>query len=168
MNKKGHVLNAALLSAGLGAVFVWPTTLSAGTVLDTLEMITRLAVPIVLGALFPDVDTAFGKHRKTLHNVFVLGVVAAYPVFFGNLQFVWIGVATHYLLDVIGSRRGIAFFYPLTSQEWGFPSGVTTSSRYASPVTVVVTILEIAVLGAVNLYVVPLGNVGELLNVVML
>jgi len=50
----------------------------------------------------------------------------------------------------------------------GFPSGVTTSSRYASPVTVVVTILEIAVLGAVNLYVVPLGNVGELLNVVML
>jgi hypothetical protein len=168
MNKEGHVLNAALLSIGLGVVFVWPTTLSAATVLETLEMITRLSVPIILGALFPDVDTAFGKHRKTLHNVFVLGVVAAYPVFFDNLQFVWIGVTTHYLLDVIGSRRGIAFFYPFTSQEWGLPSGVTTSSKYANPVTVVVTAIEIAALGAVNVYVVPLGNVSELLNVVML
>jgi len=168
MNKEGHVLNAALLSVGLGVVLVWPTTLSASTALETAEMIARLSVPIVLGALFPDVDTAFGKHRKTLHNVFVLGVVAAYPVFFGNLQFVWIGVATHYLLDVVGSRRGIAFFYPLTSQEWGLPAGVTTSSKYANPVTVAVTAVELAALGVVNVYVIPLGSVGGAMSAVLL
>jgi len=168
MNKEGHVLNAALLSIGLGVVLVWPTTLSTSAALETLEMIARLSVPIVLGALFPDVDTAFGKHRKTLHNLFVLGVVAAYPVFFGNLQFVWIGVATHYLLDVVGSRRGIAFFYPLTSQEWGLPSGVTTSSKYANPVTVVVTVLELAALGVVNVYVMPLADVAGTMTAMLL
>jgi hypothetical protein len=168
MNKEGHVLNAALLSVGLGIVLVWPTTLSAATALETVETVVQLSVPIVLGALFPDVDTAFGKHRKTLHNVFVLGVVAAYPVFFGNLQYVWIGVATHYLLDVVGSRRGIAFLYPLTSQEWGLPSGVTTSSTYANPVTVVVTVLELAVLGAVNVYVMPLGGIAGAMSTMLL
>jgi len=162
------VINAALLSVGLGIVLVWPTTFTTSTALETVEMVARLSVPIVLGALFPDVDTAFGKHRKTLHNVFVLGVVAAYPVFFGNLQFVWIGVATHYLLDVVGSRRGIAFFYPLTSQEWGLPTGVTTSSKYANPVTVVVTILELAVLGVVNVYVMPLGDVSGAMSAMLL
>jgi membrane-bound metal-dependent hydrolase YbcI (DUF457 family) len=156
VNKKGHVLNAALLSVGLGAVLVWPTALSATTATDTALMVAELSVPVVLGALFPDVDTAFGKHRKTLHNLFVLGVFAVFPVLFGNLQYVWIGVATHYLLDVVGSRRGIAFFYPLTSAEWGFPSGVTTSSRYADAVTVVVTGLELAALAAVHVYVMPL------------
>jgi len=168
MNKEGHVINAALLSVGLGIVLVWPTTFTASTALETVEMVARLSVPIILGALFPDVDTAFGKHRKTLHNVFVLGVVAAYPVFFGNLQFVWIGVATHYLLDVVGSRRGIAFFYPLTSQEWGLPSGVTTSSKYANPVTVVVTVFELAVLGVVNVYVMPLGDVSGAMSAILL
>ncbi|AZH25107.1 metal-dependent hydrolase [Haloplanus aerogenes] len=168
MNKEGHVLNAALLSVGLGVVLVWPTTLTVATVLETLEMVARLTVPIVLGALFPDVDTAFGRHRKTLHNVFVLGVVAAYPIFFDNLRFVWIGVATHYLLDVVGSRRGIAFFYPLTSQEWGLPLGVTTSSKYANPVTVVVTILELAALGAVNVYVMPLASVDGAMSAMLL
>jgi membrane-bound metal-dependent hydrolase YbcI (DUF457 family) len=168
MNKEGHVLNAVLLSVGLGVVLVLPTTPSASTALETVEMIIRLSVPIVLGALFPDVDTAFGKHRKTLHNVFVLGVVAAYPVFFDNLQFVWIGVATHFLLDVVGSRRGIAFFYPLTSQEWGLPSGVTTSSKYANPVTVVVTLLELGVLGAFHVYVMPLGSVAGAVNALIL
>ena len=162
------MINAALLSVGLGIVLVWPTTVTASTALETAEMVARLSVPIVLGALFPDVDTAFGKHRKTLHNVFVLGVVAAYPVFFGNLQFVWIGVATHYLLDVVGSRRGIAFFYPLTSREWGLPTGVTTSSKYANPVTVVVTVLELAVLGVVNVYVMPLGDVSGAMSAVLL
>ncbi|MFB6255197.1 MAG: metal-dependent hydrolase [Haloplanus sp.] len=168
MNKEGHVINAALLSVGLGIVLVWPTTVTPSTALETVEMVAKLSVPVVLGALFPDVDTAFGKHRKTLHNVFVLGIVAAYPVFFGNLQFVWIGVATHYLLDVVGSRRGIAFFYPLTGREWGLPTGVTTSSKYATPVTVVVTALELAALGVVNVYVIPLGDISGVISVMLL
>ncbi len=167
VNKKGHVLNAALLSVGLGAVLAAPTVLTAETALATVETIAKLSVPLVLGALFPDVDTAFGKHRKTLHNLFVLGLFVGFPLVFDNLYFVWIGIATHYLLDVVGSRRGIALFYPLTSQEWGLPSGVTTSSKYADLVTVVITGLEIAALGSFHLYVMPLGNTAGALNVIL-
>jgi hypothetical protein len=166
MNKKGHVLNAALLSVGLGVVLASPTALSASAVLDTAEKVAELSVPIVLGALFPDVDTAFGKHRKTLHNVFVLGIVAAFPVFFGNLQYVWMGVATHLLLDVVGSRRGIAVFYPLTSQEWGLPSGVTTSSAHADLVTVVITGVELGVLVAVHVYVISLDRTASVVGAI--
>src|SRR6056297_211634 len=124
MNKEGHVLNAVLLSIGLGYIF-YP----AGDV-PTLRAIAEISVPVVLGALFPDVDTAFGKHRKTLHNLPVLAVFYAYPVFFDNLHFVWIGVATHYVLDMLGSKRGIALFYPYT-QEYNLPVGVPVSSKWA-------------------------------------
>lgn len=51
---------------------------------------------------------------------------------------------THYVLDYLGSRRGIALFYPLSGREYGFPSGVTTSSRFANVVTVLVTAVELA------------------------
>jgi membrane-bound metal-dependent hydrolase YbcI (DUF457 family) len=138
MNKKGHVLNAFLLAIGLGFVLE-----PAGT-LETGRTIVAVTLPIVLGALFPDVDTAFGKHRKTLHNLPVLAVFVAFPVYFANLQWVWLGVLTHYVLDYFGSRRGIALFYPLSSTEYGFPSGVTTSSKYADAVTLVITALELA------------------------
>ena len=62
MNKEGHVLNAVLLGVGLGVVIE-----PSGTV-ETLRTVVAITVPVTLGALFPDVDTAFGKHRKTLHN----------------------------------------------------------------------------------------------------
>ena len=142
MNKKGHVLNAVLLSIGLGYVF-YP----AGDV-PTFRMIAEVSVPVVLGALFPDVDTAFGKHRKTFHNLPVLAVIYAYPVYFGNLHYVWIGVATHYVLDLLGSKRGLALFYPF-EKEFSLPVGVSVSSRWATVVTVVVTGLELAVVAAV-------------------
>jgi membrane-bound metal-dependent hydrolase YbcI (DUF457 family) len=142
MNKKGHVLNAVLLSIGLGYVF-YP----AGDV-PTFRMIAEVSVPVVLGALVPDVDTAFGKHRKTLHNLPVLAVVYAYPVYFGNLHFVWIGVATHYVLDLLGSKRGLALFYPY-DKEFSLPVGVSVSSKWATTVTVVVTGLELALVAAV-------------------
>ncbi|CCQ35367.1 DUF457 family protein [Natronomonas moolapensis 8.8.11] len=143
MNKEGHVLNAALLGIGLGFV-VEPS----GTV-ETLRTVVAVTVPVTLGALFPDADTAVGKHRKTLHNLPVLGLFAAFPFVFGNLDYVWIGVFTHYVLDYLGSRRGIALLYPLSSQEHGFPSGVTTSSRFANAVTIVVTAVELAVATAI-------------------
>ncbi len=139
MNKKGHVLNAVLLSIGLG--YVLEPTGDETTFLRMLEV----GVPVILGALFPDVDTAFGKHRKTLHNLPILIGFVAYPlVFDGNLQFVWLGVLTHYVLDVLGSKRGIALFYPLWDEEFGSPTGVTTSSDRATLVTVVVTTFEVA------------------------
>lgn len=142
MNKEGHVLNAVLLSVGLGYV-IHP----AGDV-PTFEMIAEVSVPVVLGALFPDVDTAFGKHRKTLHNLPVLAIVYAFPVYFGNLHYVWIGVATHYVLDLVGSKRGIALFYPY-SKEYNLPVGVPVSSEWATAVTVAVTGFELAIIAAI-------------------
>ncbi|PHQ39571.1 hypothetical protein DJ69_05850 [Halorubrum persicum] len=150
MNKRGHVLNALLLALGLG--FVIEPSLDTATA----RTVAEITVPIVLGALFPDVDTAFGRHRKTLHSLPVLGVFLAYPIVFGNLQYVWIGVLTHYVLDVVGSRRGIALFHPLSDTEYGMPTGVTTSSEYADLVTVAVTAVEIAVFWAIHTYVVTL------------
>ncbi|WP_336136060.1 metal-dependent hydrolase [Natronomonas amylolytica] len=143
MDKEGHVLNAILLGIGLG-IIIEPS----GT-MDTLQAVVAVTIPVTLGALFPDVDTAFGKHRKTLHNLPVIVVFAAFPFVFENLQFVWVGILTHYVLDYLGSRRGIAVFYPLSSSEYGFPSGVTTSSKYANVVTIVVTIVELAIAAAI-------------------
>jgi membrane-bound metal-dependent hydrolase YbcI (DUF457 family) len=143
MNKEGHVLNAVLLGVGLGFVLE-----PSGTV-ATLRAVVAVTVPVTLGALLPDVDTAFGKHRKTLHNLPVLAVFTAFPFVFENLAYVWIGVLTHYVLDVLGSTRGIALFYPLWSEEFGFPAGVTTSSKYANVVTLVITAIELAVAAAI-------------------
>ncbi|WP_276300355.1 metal-dependent hydrolase [Halorussus lipolyticus] len=142
MNKEGHVLNAVLLSIGLGYV------LHPSGDVPTFRAIAEISVPVVLGALFPDVDTAFGKHRKTLHNLPVLAIIYAYPVFFDNLHYVWIGVATHYVLDVVGSKRGIALFYPYT-KEYNLPVGVAVSSERATLVTVLITGLEVALIAAV-------------------
>ncbi|GAA0269259.1 metal-dependent hydrolase [Halobacterium noricense] len=143
MNKGDHILNGILLAIGLGYV-LYP---SGGV--ETLRTIAAVLIPVVLGALFPDVDTDFGKHRKTLHNIPVLALLYVFPMYFGNLQYVWIGVATHYVLDVVGSKRGIALFYPLSDQEYGLPVGVTTVSKYASTVTVVITLVELAAIAVV-------------------
>ncbi|QCJ47593.1 metal-dependent hydrolase [Haloprofundus sp. MHR1] len=151
MNKKGHVLNAALLSIGLGYV------LEPSGDVPTFVAIAELSVPLVLGALFPDVDTAFGKHRKTLHNLPVLGIFVAFPILFDNLHFVWVGILTHYVLDLFGSRRGLAFFYPY-EKEYSLPFGVTTSSKWADLATVLITIGEVALFAAVHYFVVPLDG----------
>jgi len=148
MNKRGHVLNAILLSIGVG-ILVEPSL-----DLSTVRSIAEVFVPVVLGALFPDVDTAFGKHRKTLHNLPLLGVVLAYPLVFSNLQFVWIGVLTHYVLDVFGSTRGIALFYPLWDEEFNVPLGVPVSSKYSSVMMLAVTAFEITI-AAYILYLLP-------------
>jgi membrane-bound metal-dependent hydrolase YbcI (DUF457 family) len=157
MNKEGHVLNAVLLSIGLGYI-IHP----AGDV-PTFRMIGEVSVPVVLGALFPDVDTAFGKHRKTLHNLPVLAIIAAYPIYFGNLHYVWIGVATHYVLDVVGSKRGIALFYPY-SKEYGLPVGVAVSSDRATGMTVAVTGVELAAIAAVVHLDVPVQDLTTAVN----
>jgi hypothetical protein len=143
MNKRGHVLNAILLSIGLGYL------LEPAVDLQTIEMIVAIGVPITLGALFPDVDTAFGRHRKTLHNLPVLVGFAAFPALFGNLEYVWIGVLTHYVLDAAGSRRGLALLYPIWSKEFGLPFGVTVNSGRADLVTVLVTAVELLVAAAI-------------------
>lgn len=143
MNKRGHVLNAALLSIGLGYLL---EPAGDGT---TFAMIVAIGVPVMLGALFPDVDTAFGRHRKTLHNLPVLVAFVAFPLYFNNLQFVWIGILTHYVLDVAGSKRGIALFYPVWKREFGLPTGVPVTSKLADGVMVGVTAAELALAAAI-------------------
>ena len=142
MNKRGHVVNAVLLSVGLAVL------LEGSRTLPTLETVLVVGVPVTLGALFPDVDTAFGTHRKTLHNLPTLGVFAAFPVLFGNLQYVWLGVLTHYVLDLCGNVRGMALFYPWP-EEYDVPVGVNVDSPWADVVTLAVTGAELAVVWAV-------------------
>jgi hypothetical protein len=168
VNKGDHVLNAVLLSLGVAVILatVPSTGLGASSVVRPVsptravvtvaEEFVRFGVPATLGALFPDVDTHFGRHRKTFHNVFVLGVFVAYPIAFSNLQFVWIGVATHLVLDLVGSARGVALLYPVSDTEFGLPGGVATSSPRATAVTVLVTIVELSVAATVHHLVVPL------------
>ncbi|SFC42680.1 LexA-binding, inner membrane-associated putative hydrolase [Halobiforma haloterrestris] len=148
MNKRGHVLNAVLLSLGLGYLLE-----PAGN-LETFRTIVMIGVPVTLGALVPDVDTAFGKHRKTLHNLPLLVGFVVFPELFGNLEYVWIGVLTHYVLDVAGSKRGIALFYPVWKKEFGLPLGVPVSSSRSDLMTVFVTALELAI-AALVVYDVP-------------
>lgn len=148
MNKRGHVLNAVVLGVGLG-VLLEPT--GDERMLATIVMIT---VPVTLGAMVPDIDTEFGRHRKTLHNLPLLVGFVAFPYFFANLEYVWIGVLTHYVLDVAGSRRGIALFYPLSSAEYGLPVGVPVSSSRTDLVTILITALELALAGLI-IYEVP-------------
>ncbi|MFC7141716.1 metal-dependent hydrolase [Halosimplex aquaticum] len=148
MNKRGHVLNAVFLAVGLGFILE-----PAGDA-ATFRTVAAVFVPLVLGALFPDVDTHFGKHRKTLHNLFVLGIVAAYPVYFSNLHWVWLGVLSHYVLDVLGTTRGIALFYPLWDEEFGAPVGVPVSSDFSDAMMLAVTAFELTVAAGL-VYVLP-------------
>jgi len=148
MNERGHAVNAILLGVGIGVALEPSMTLS------TVQSVITVGVPVVLGALFPDVDTHFGIHRKTLHNLPVLAVVAAYPVFFDNLQWVWLGVLTHYVLDVLGTTRGIALFYPLWDEEFNLPLGVPVDSKYANAMMLAVTAFELSV-AALLVFVVP-------------
>ena len=136
MNKRGHVTNAVLLSIGLAVL------MEGGAGLPSLYTLLAVGVPVTLGALFPDIDTAFGAHRKTFHNLLTLGTFVAFPIVFGNLQYVWIGVLTHYVLDLLGNIRGMALFYPWP-EEYDVPVGVSVDSRWADVVTLVVTGVEL-------------------------
>ncbi|MFB6136774.1 MAG: metal-dependent hydrolase [Halobacteriaceae archaeon] len=104
-------------------------------------------VPILLGALFPDVDTVFGTHRATFHNAATLGLAVAFPLAFDNLHYVWIGVLTHYVLDLLGNVRGMAVLYPYPS-FYDVPVGVPVNSHWADVVTLAVTVFEVGVLYA--------------------
>jgi len=76
---------------------------------------------------------------------------------FGNLEYVWIGVLTHYVLDIAGSKRGIALFYPLWKEEFGLPIGVAVSSKRADLMMVIVTVGELALAAALVFEVPPVG-----------
>lgn len=142
MNERGHVINAVLLSVGLG--FILEQSISV----DALVMVLKVTPPIVLGALFPDIDTSFGTHRKTFHNIWILLLALAFPFLFGNLHYVWIGITTHYVLDLLGNVKGMGIFYPLPG-FYDIPVGVNINSKWADVVTLAVTGFELVVLGGV-------------------
>lgn len=131
-------MNAVLLAIGLGVLLEPELTVATG------RRIVEVGVPILLGALLPDVDTSFGTHRKTFHNVFVLVVFAAFPLYFGNLFYVWLGILTHYVLDLLGNVKGMAVLYP-HPELYDVPVGVTVDSRWADAVTLAVTGFELVV-----------------------
>lgn len=138
MNKRNHVVNAVLLSLGVSVLLTGPHPVAA------FEAAVVVGPPIVLGALVPDLDTAFGDHRKTFHNVWVLGIAVAFPALFGNLYYVWLGVLTHYALDLLGNRYGMGLLYPLPG-FYDVPVGVDVDSRWADVVTLLVTAAELGV-----------------------
>ena len=142
MNEREHVLNAVLLSVGIAVI------LRGELAFPPTKALLAVGVPVTLGALFPDIDTAFGTHRKTFHNLATFGAFLAFPVVFGNLHYVWIGVATHYVLDLLGNVRGMALFYPWP-EEYDVPVGVNVDSPWADAVTLAVTGFELAVIWAV-------------------
>jgi hypothetical protein len=136
MNERGHAVNAVLLGIGIGVLLDPSLTAATG------RRIVEVGVPILLGALFPDIDTSFGTHRKTFHNALVLVVFAAFPLYFGNLFYVWLGILTHYVLDLLGNVKGMAVLYP-HSELYDVPVGVNVNSRWADVVTVAVTGFEL-------------------------
>lgn len=142
MNERGHVVNAVLLSIGIAVI------LESRLAVPTVKTLLVVGIPVTLGALFPDIDTSFGTHRKTFHNLATLTAFVAFPLVFGNLHYVWIGVATHYVLDMLGNIRGMALFYPYP-EEYDVPVGVSVSSRWSDVVTLGVTAFELAAIVAV-------------------
>jgi len=139
MRERGHVFNAAALGVGIGVL------LEPSMTVGTVQSVLAVSIPVGLGALLPDVDTSFGAHRVHGHNVLVLGAVLAFPMVYGNLAWVWLGVATHYVLDLLGNIRGMALLYPLSRSFYDVPVGVNVDSRWADVVTVSVTALELSV-----------------------
>ena len=159
MNRPGHVLNAVLLSIGLGYLLepagfaVIADGLDTASLAETYSAIVVVGVPVTLGALFPDIDCAFGTHRKTFHNLPVLGAFIAFPLVYGNLQYVWIGILTHYVLDTLGTVRGMAYFYPWP-EEYDLPIVAPLANYSTTAAVVVVTGIELVVAGGL-LYLVP-------------
>jgi len=145
MNEREHVLNGLLLGMGIGYL------LEPGSTLESYASVVAVSIPVLLGTFFPDVDGYWGDHRKTFHNLLTLGVFVAFPFVFGTLEWVWVGIATHYTLDVLGTTRGIALFYPLSNTEYELPVGVTVDSPFATVVTLLVTLFELLVVTALSL-----------------
>lgn len=137
MNKNHHVGNAAFVGIALAYV-------ASADIASLPWSVAAIVPPVILGALIPDLDHIVGKHRKTGHNLFLLAGLAIYPALFGNLSFVWVGVAVHFLLDLV-TARGLALFYPLSGKEWSVPPDIPVDSRAAGAVTGLLTIVEILI-----------------------
>jgi len=97
------------------------------------------AVP--LGALFPDLDinlqkAKIGRHRKTLHNLFVPFLAIVVGVSTGTEEFMMffiIGLMSHLLADSI-SKTGIYPFYPVSKLCTGGGISFTKPTGGGNPI----------------------------------
>lgn len=140
MNKRQHLLNGLVVAIGLTIIRV-----GAFEPVPLVHLFGYLLVPILLGTLLPDIDTEYGKHRKSGHNLFVLGGMMLYPFVFGNLYALWIGVAVHLTADMALSDRGCALLYPFSTREWSLPG---TAPRTSTIRTISFSFLCVAQLAA--------------------
>jgi Predicted membrane-bound metal-dependent hydrolase (DUF457). len=172
MNRGPHVLNAIALGVAVSiavdtsayeqllAAIV--TGASIGPPMWTaVTAAVAVTVPVVLGAMVPDIDATVGQHRKTLHNGFVLLGFVWFPIAYGNLQYVWIGVAAHLLLDLFGTDRGIALAYPFVEREVRSPLRWPARGGMALVATGVITLIELWVLAVIHLQVAPVTLLGQ-------
>lgn len=168
MNRGPHILNAIAVGIGVSMAVepsvyhaLWGALVS-GTSLGApawaaMTATVAVAIPVLLGAMVPDIDATVGQHRKTLHNGFILLGFLWFPFAFENLQYVWIGVMAHLLLDMVGSDRGIALAYPLLEREVRSPLRWPAQGPMALVVTGVVTLVELWVLAVIHLRVMPVA-----------
>ena len=90
--------------------FVWGVLLSIVLKLDS--------VPVVLGALLPDLDYRF-EHRKLLHNVFAIALVSLISGQYWLPMLV--GMVSHIVLDMM-TVSGVALLYPLSDKRFRIAS----------------------------------------------
>lgn len=154
MNKRGHVLNAVFLAVGFGIMVPIP---DAGSPVEAMFII---GVPLLLGALLPDIDTAFGTHRRTLHNLGVLIGFYLWPIVYGNLRYVWIGVLAHYVLDLVAGARGMALLYPW-SREFDLPYTIPYSGWFTDISVLLITAGELVLIYAILEGHIAVSGVGQ-------
>lgn len=136
MNKDHHRLNG-LLVGGAIALHLNPSHLLAGIGLG------------LIGALLPDFDAKQKgffdelKKRKSLHNLAVCGALLLGGLASPFVLYLAIGVVSHVSLDMFCSRRGVALFYPLSSNEFGTNGGITVNDERAILMTLGMSIFQI-------------------------
>ena len=131
MNKREHLLNGAIVGGAIGAL------------VNPLHLL--VAIPLAAaGGLLPDADTHLGTHRKTFHNLPLLGILLLGAWFYPVFVYLPIGVCSHYMLDALCTRRGIALFYPISRQEYQSAGGVTVDDPQAGLATAGMSACQVA------------------------
>ncbi len=114
----------AVIGAGFGGFFSYIFT---GGDMSSLSLVVSWLFG-QLGGVFPDNDVKYGKHRFTLHNVFVLGVTTVailiglkylFGVWYLIPSIAWgFGFFSHLLIDSL-TVYGVGWFYPLQRKTYG-------------------------------------------------
>lgn len=91
----------------------------------------ELSVFAIIGSTFPDLDIKF-QHRKILHNLWVLGIIATlllvnpwYPIGILAVVIFSLGFISHLVADSM-TKMGISWLWPLTFPH--IEGGITTGS----------------------------------------